>query len=293
MQNLPSDLLRTFVAVADTGGITSASDVVGRSQPAVSLQIKRLEALVGGALLVRTGRTLHPTEDGRVLLQYARQILALNDAAVARLTRPKLAGCVRLGVPNEFASSFLPEVLGKFAHSHPDVALEVSCDLSTNLVARMERDELDLVFALHRDRASAPAGNSWTEHLSWVAGPKYTGPLRSPVPLIVAPEGCVYRARIIESLTQASRPWRVVYSCPSFGGIRAGVLAGLGVTVLATSIVPDGMAILNGRHGLPTLKPVQIRLHYRQDRASEAVVGLVEYMSLDLAQRRKLEPVVE
>ncbi|MEX0731820.1 MAG: LysR substrate-binding domain-containing protein [Aquisalimonadaceae bacterium] len=288
MKNLPTDLLRTFVTVADLGGITSAGAVVGRSQPAISLQIKRLEELVGVSLFERTGRALRPTGEGDVLLRYAREILSLNDQALSRLARQPLAGTVRLGIPNEFASSFLPQILGKFAQTHPDVAVEVTCTLSTNLLASHERNELDLVFALHADQPGDGVSEGWMEELVWVASPVHRSHTRVPLPLIVAPRGCVYRGRIMDVLEKARIPWRIVYSSPSFGGIRAGVLAGLGVTVLSESVVPDGLRTLPPDPQLPELPPVRVQLHYSRERASEAVCGLADYMATNLAERRTM-----
>lgn len=285
MEHLPTDLLRTFVLVADEGGFTRAGERLGRSQPAVSLQMKRLEELVGVPLLWREGRGLRPTAAGETLLDYARRILALNREAIARMAQPALAGSIRLGVPNEFASSFLPEILGKFAEAHPNVTLEVTCDLSTNLLNRRERGELDVAFALHADDTPLAAGEGWTEPLVWVTSPRHDRHVRTPIPLVVAPEGCVYRARILEHLERADVPWRVAYTCASFGGIRAGVLAGLGVTVLARSIVPEGMHVVSRNHCLPALPPVQVRLHYDHDGAPETINALVAHMSTNLESR--------
>ncbi|WP_440996417.1 LysR substrate-binding domain-containing protein [Arhodomonas sp. SL1] len=279
MDYLPTELLRTFVLVAESEGFTRAGERLGRSQPAVSLQIKRLEALVGQTLLVRDGRQLRPTPAGETLLAYAQRILALNREALGRLHEPELAGTVRLGVPNEFASSFLPGILGKFAQAHPNVNLEVTCDLSTRLLARRERDELDLVFALHADGAVAADGGGWTEELVWVASPRHDAHEQVPVPLVVAPEGCVYRGRILARLEEAGVSWRVAYTCASFGGIRAGVLAGLGVTVLARSIVPPGLQAIPSAGHLPALAPVRVRLHYDVDHATDAIRALVAHMS--------------
>ncbi|MGD8430229.1 MAG: LysR substrate-binding domain-containing protein, partial [Ectothiorhodospiraceae bacterium] len=287
MQNLPTDLLRAFVTVADLGSFTSAGEVLGRSQPAVSLQIKRLEEVAGVTLLERSGRSLRPTAEGDILLRYGREMLSLNDEAIARLSGSTLVGTVRLGIPNEFASSFLPEILGKFAQSHPDVAVEVTCALSTDLIAAQERHELDLVFGLHSDAADDLHSEGWTEELAWVASPKHRPHMKTPLPLIVAPRGCVYRGRILDVLEQRRTPWRIIYSSPSFGGIRAGVMAGLGVTVLSRSIVPEGLRTLPTGDRLPALEPIRVQLHYDRERASEAVRGLAEYMASNLGQRRQ------
>lgn len=285
MKNLPTDLLRTFVMVVEKGGITAAGNALGLSQPAISLQVKRLETLLGLALFNRQGRTVVLTPDGELLLRSARDMLALNDAVIARLDRQTLDGSVRLGIPNEFASSFLPEILGKFAQRHPDLAIEVTCALSTQLCESYRDGELDLVFALHTD---PPAANTdcWEEPISWVVSPAHRPYLRRPLPLIVAPEGCVYRHRILAALDEASIPAQILYSSPSFGGIRAGVMAGLGVTVLAESIIPEGLERLADTRRLPPLPPVWVQIHHDKTRASDAVKALADYMSTHLSERR-------
>jgi len=138
MINIPTELLRTFVKTVDTGSFTRAAEAVGRTQSAVSLQIRRLEDLLDAQLFVRGSHRVRLTEQGTMLLEYGRRMLALNDEAVGSLFRPKVAGSVRLGAPHEYTASLLPVILGKFAQSHPKVMLEVTCDLSKNLLKRMD-----------------------------------------------------------------------------------------------------------------------------------------------------------
>lgn len=283
MTNLPTDLLRTFITVIDSGGFTRAGELLGRSQPAISLQIKRLEGLIGDPLFKRNGRALVATDIGRMVLGYARQILALNDEVMARIDQPKVVGGIRLGIPNEFAGSFLPEILGKFAQAHPEITLEVGCDLSTNLLARLDDGEFDLVFALHDTPPDGNPDQNWPEELVWVGSPHHAAHLKSPLPLIVAPLGCIYRKRIIETLDQVGKPWRIAYSSPSFGGINAGVQAGLGVTVLARSTVTEGLRVLPEHHDLPRLGTVRVALHYPDRVVAPALGRLIEFMSAQLA----------
>ncbi len=279
MKNLPTDLLRAFVAVAEHGGFTAAGARLGRSQPAVSLQIKRLEDLLGKALVQRaSGRRMRLTEDGDLLLAYARQMLALNDEVTARLTQPQITGCVRLGIPNEFASSFLPKSLGQFAQAYPDVGLNVGCDLSTNLLRRLDNGEFDLVLGLHDERPLDDEVQGWMEPLAWVTSPDGGRQHHSPLPLIVAPQGCVYRNRLLHTLDGLRRDWRIVYTSPSFGGIRAGVMAGLGVTVMSERTVPAELQLLHDDTLWPPLGMVYARLHYDRVEASDAVRRLVEFM---------------
>lgn len=283
MQNLPTDLLRTFVAIIEAGGFSHAGERLGRSQPAISLQIKRLEEVAGVTLFNRSGRSFELSEAGHLLLSYARSILNLNDEVLARLLRSSVSGIVRLGVPNEFADSFLPSILGQFAARYPDIALEVGCELSTLLLSKLERNEYDLIFSLHSQAQRKSDG--WQENLVWVAGPQLDIEYRTPLPLIVAPQGCVYRQRIVQTLEERGIPWSITYTSPSFGGIKAGVQAGLGVTVLAQSTVPESLRILKPHPGLPKLGSINVHLHYNQHQASEAVLALVEYMSHQLDAR--------
>lgn len=288
MKNLPTDLLRTFVTVVDIGGFTHAGELLGRSQPAVSLQIKRLEDMLDAPLFQRiAGQHLRLTETGEILLDYARQILLLNDEVLSRLVKPKVSGCVRIGLPNEFAVSLLPEILGKFALSHPHVNLEVKCDLSVNLLARLDKHhEFDLVIAIRQDLAPEPAAQGWTEELVWVVSPKHNIQAKTPLPLVVAPTGCTYRNRMTEILNSSGKPWRIVYTSPNISGIQAAVMAGLGATVLAKSTVPAGLHILEANEYCPALGSVEVGLYYAQDGVSDAVLRLVDYVALSLNAHR-------
>jgi len=275
---IPTDLLQTFIAVVEQGGFTQAGEIVGRSQPAVSLQVKRLEEIVGAPLFKRSNKSLEITAQGAILLQYARDILSLNQEVMVKLAGPKLEGCLRLGIPNEYASSFLPEVLGKFAQAHPNVALQVTCDLSVNLLDHYRQKALDLVFTLNTSFEPIPVHDGWSENLVWVTSPKHTCHTRTPVPLIVAPEGCVYRHRMIQALNKAEIPWHILYTCASYSGIRAGALAGLGVTALGESIVPEGLRQFTSSELLPDLPAVQMRLLYNRQNTAEAVSGFMQFI---------------
>ena len=279
MKNLPTDLLRTFINVAELGGFSKAGSQIGRSQPAVSLQIKRLEEILDTQLIIRNGRHLKVTEKGEMLLSYARQILRLNDQAISSLTMPKVVGHIRLGIPNEFAMSFLPDILGKFSNTHPDISLEVSCDLTTNLMSMLEDKKLDMVVAIHKpDDKFDKDTHAWNEELVWVIADDYILKPAKPLPLVVAPEGCVYRSTIIHTLNDFDIPWRVVYTSTSYGGIRAAVMAGLGVTAIAYSTVPKGLKIIQSGNGFPQLPATFISLEYDKSEVFDALKHLINYM---------------
>ena len=279
MQNIPMELLRTFVKAIDTGSFTRAAEVVGRTQSAVSLQIKRLEDLVDHQLFQRDAHRLQLTQEGQSLAQYARRILALNDEALASLQRPDVAGRVCLGAPHEYTASLLPEFLGKFAQSHPNVMLEVTSDLSMNLLRRQQNGEFDLVIALH-DASDPPGGaRIFTEPLVWITSADHARHEQSPLPLVVAPPPCIYRHRMLQTLNRLGQPCRIVYLSSSYNGISAAVRAGLGLTVMADSTTPAGVRRLDERDGFPPLGQLEVRLHRAADSRSKAIARLEEYIA--------------
>ncbi|MFT5112158.1 MAG: DNA-binding transcriptional LysR family regulator [Parasphingorhabdus sp.] len=275
------DLLRAFVVVVEQRGFSRAGQVLARSQPAVTLQIKRLEEQVGAILLNRKSRRLEPTASGLELLQYARKIIRLNDQAIAALSQRQLTGHVRMGIPNEFAASHLPDVLGKFSREHPDLTLEVVCDLSTHLLTRLEHQELDLAMAIHHSVVAAEH-LPWQESIEWVAADNFLFEPDRPVPLVVAPPGCVYRRRVIEALEACNVAWRIVYTGTSYSGIRAAVGAGLGVTALARSTVPDDLRILDDSAPFRTLSPAFVSIHFDAESVGAEAKALINFIRTSL-----------
>lgn len=283
MLNIPTELLRTFVKAVDLGSFTRAGDAVGRTQSAVSLQVRRLEEMLDAPLFVRGTHRMKLTDEGTILAGYARRILALNDEAVASLHRPKVAGSVRLGAPHEYTASLLPEILGKFAQSHPGVMLEVTCDLSKNLLARQQKGEFDLVIALHDDPSASGGTKVLTEPLQWITSQDHARHDQRPLSLVVAPSPCIYRNRVLQTLGRLNMPWRVAYTSSSYSGITAAVRAGLGVTLLAASTVPPGVRVLGERDGFPAMGHLDVRLHTMLESTTEAVRCLADYIASSFA----------
>ena len=283
MINIPTELLRTFVKTVETGSFTRAAEAVGRTQSAVSLQIRRLEEMLDAPLFVRGSHRVRLTDQGNILLDYGRRILMLNDEAVGSLFQPKVAGCVRLGAPHEYTASLLPVILGKFAQSHAKVTLEVTCDLSKNLLIRLERKEFDLVVALHDDPGDGGGTKVLTEPLLWITSQDHARHEERPLSLVVAPPPCIYRNRVLQNLNRIEMPWRIAYTSSSYSGISAAVRAGLGMTVLAKSTVPEGVRTLTERDGFPEMGHLDLRVHTAPDKKSEAVERLAEYISSSLA----------
>ncbi len=260
LHNLDVDLLRAFAAVSDLGGFTRAADLLLRRQSTLSLQIKRLEEALGHRLLERSSRRVRLTAEGETLMPHVRQMLELNDRIVARLDEPALAGVVRLGTPEDFATTHLPHVLARFAQAHPRVQLEVTCDLTLNLMARFRRDDFDLVLVKREPARSDRGVRVWREPLVWVAAERLALPEEGILPLVLSPPPCVYRKRATDALGAARRSWRVTYSCASLAGQHAAVKAGLGITVLPKDMVPAGLTAIEHRKGLPDLHDTEIAL---------------------------------
>lgn len=259
-RNLEIDLLRSFVAVAESGGFTRAASLVGRTQSAVSLQIRRLEDQLGKAVFDRGPRHLALTPDGEKLLGHARQMLRLNDAAMAELTEPDVAGLVRLGVPEDFATVHLPGVLAAFTDAHPRVELEVTCDLTLNLEAGFRAGDFDLVLLKREPGVAIDGIRVWREPLVWVARDRFSVPSDGPLPLIVSPQPCVYRKRAVTALDACGRSWRCAYTSTSLAGTQAAVRAGLGLAVLPREMCPSDLLPVPPESGLPALADTEIAL---------------------------------
>jgi DNA-binding transcriptional LysR family regulator len=259
-QTIDIDLLRAFVTVAETRSVSRAAERLLRNQSTVSVQLKRLESVIGAVVLDRTPRGVRLTHDGELLLPYALRILALNDEVMARVKEPQVAGHVRLGTPEDFATTYLPGVLADFAQSYPLVTLEVRCDLTRRLTERFHGGEFDIVLVKREPRARSEGGvRVWREPLVWVAAAGFAVSRLEALPLVVSPDPCVYRKRATEALDRARRPWRVSYTCASLAGAQAAVRAGLGVSVLPKDMTPEGLVILDAG-GLPNLHDTEIAL---------------------------------
>src|SRR5205814_8848703 len=188
--NLDIDLLKTFLAIADTGNFTRAAEEVHKTQSAVSMQMKRLEELVGRPLFVRDGRQSRFTADGERLIEYARRIVNLNDEAVAAFTKPELTGTLRLGTPDDYADRFLPEILARFSRTHPLVTVDVDCMTSDHLFERTRRGEIDLALVTVGCEI-APDEIVRREPLVWVTWTRQSVHLRDTLLLDRWRVGCV------------------------------------------------------------------------------------------------------
>lgn len=274
MRDVDTQLLRTFVSLSETRSFSRTGARVGRSQSAVSGQLARLEAALGVRLIARDTRNVALTPDGERLLPDARHMLAQADAMLARFRAPQVAGLVRFGSPEDFASTYLPEILGVFAAAHPAVELHVTCQLTLPLIAEFEAGEQDLIVVKQDpDHPYPGARRLWRERLVWVTAPGFAAD-RRPMPLVLSPAPCVYRARAISALETAGWDWLGIYTSPSFAGAVAAVRAGLGAMVMPEAMVPEGLQV---HEGWPRLGEAEIAL-LSPSRPPSAVQALASFV---------------
>jgi DNA-binding transcriptional LysR family regulator len=280
---LDLDLLRTFVAVADSGNFSNAAPRVGRSQSAVSMQMQRLEEELGRPLLVRLPRTVVPNAAGNDLLVYARRLLKLSDEARAILSRADDVGTVRLGVPDDYAAILLPPVLARFAEDHPRVNVELVCEPSRLLVAAIEEGRIDL--AIVTRLPSQPFEILRLEPFVWVSAPNGIAWSIDPLPVALFEAGCAARTNLIDALSPGGRAYRSTYSSASLLGLCAVVQADLAVAGLAASSVPPTLRVIGEAEGLPAMHPLEISLIRQPASDTAAVSRLDEFLRKTLRER--------
>ena len=280
MRNLDPDLLRAFLSVTRHLSFTRAAEELNRTQAAVSMQIKRLEDALGQNLFFRQHKTVTLLPEGEMLIDYARRILALNDEAWHRIAHPEVEGLVRIGTPDDYAASYLPPVLTRFAANFPRVRVDVLCEMSTDLIGKVQKGALDMAL-LTRVPDLLEGRTVRREPLVWVGKDDSPALREHPLPLALFPEGCLFRDLVADRLEAEGRDWRLAYSSPSLSALTAAVSAGLAISVLTEASVPQGFTILDG---LPPLPPVEIALYERPGLRSAAQIQLAAHIFEKLGQ---------
>ena len=281
--NLSIELLRTFITVIEVASFTRAAELLYRTQPAISLQIKRLEEAVGYSLIERNGKKISLTERGEVLAMHARQILRLNDLAIAELEQRDPAAILRVGLPVDYAVNALQTCLVDVIRKFPDTKIEIRCDLSKHLLAALRSNEIDIAVALFDGDDQQFLFRNWKEQPNWVGANSFEILENTDIPLVAHPYGCVYRDRMASALKLAGKSWRIAYSSPGIDGVQRAVQDGLGLSCLTAPTVQSGMRIFSEQDGLPILAPLHIGLFTRQTRlgscgyaATDALVNTLD-----------------
>ncbi len=251
---LEPDVLRSFVAISETGSFTAAANLVFRTPSAVSMQIKKLEEVIGKSVFIRDARNVSLTPDGEILLSYARKLLAINREAMSKFVVPDISGVVRLGSPDDYGERILPHVLKLFSKSHPSVAVDVVIDQSSNLKNRLEQRTLDItLLTCIRDKIPEGAEVMLNEPLVWVGAQGGCAHLCEPLPVSLWEEGCAWRAGAIEALGQQGREYRVAFMSAHTSGQRAAIRADLAIAPLPKSFIGDDLVALGEDDGLPEM----------------------------------------
>ncbi|HEV8392257.1 MAG TPA: LysR substrate-binding domain-containing protein [Dongiaceae bacterium] len=288
---LDLDVLRTFVTGHDLGTFAAAAERLGRSQSALSLQLRKLEGQTGETLLRKDGRGLALTPAGEIMLSYARRLIELNDEAVAAVRGVAVEGWVRLGLVQDFAESWLPSLLGRFARAHPGVRVEARVDRGAVLAAAVAKGDLDLALVwgdLPGPHRTELAGMP----IVWVGSAQHEIAALRPLPLVTFEPPCVFRDAAVRALDRAGIPWRVTFTSPSLAGLWAAIEAGLGITPRARQSVPSRLSILPGGDHLPKLAAIAgLSLHVASLAATPAVSRLQEALIETIRSEDFREPL--
>lgn len=270
-------LLRTFVEVVELGGFALAADRLALTPSAVSGHIRRLEETAGAKLLARTTRSFQLTPAGETLYAYARNIVNLEQEARARLRGALSHERIRIGASEDFAGTWLPQVLQTFQHHYPGASVTLQVGITADLVKALERGQVDIVFG--KQCARVPEGGTllWEEALVWAFGAACAFDPDAELPLAMFPEPCVYREAAIDALTRAGRPWRLAFESGSMAGCVAAARAGFAVTPIAASQLRDGLRVLGTADGLPPLPDARFHVFARHaPRLAQELIAAVK-----------------
>jgi DNA-binding transcriptional LysR family regulator len=273
LNNLSLDSLRTLVITQELGGFARASERLGRTPSAISLQMKRLQEEAGVPLFRKQGRNILLTEQGEIALRYARRLLELSDEMIDTLRGSSLSGVVRIGFAQDFTVNVLPSVIARFSALYPLVKLEVTVDVGQVLLQLVDSGDLDLALTLGGSQKK-------TAHLlselplHWIASPGFKDRAQQPLPLALFSPPCQCQTRGLEALESAGRPWRVAMTSPSLTGLWAAVSAGLGLTPRLQIGLPADVQIID--LGLPPLGNMPIVLHRRRNLRAQNALRFAE-----------------
>lgn len=285
---LDNDILRTFVAIAETGNFSTAAEAVFRTPSAVSMQIKKLEEQLKTTLFLRDARSVTLTAHGETLLTYARRMIALSNEAVARFVMPELSGVVRLGAPEDIGErGLLPGILKRFAEAFPAIMVDVVIDSSAHLYRRMDEQRLDIALINCSPLPLRDTGEVlMRERLVWAGAKCGTAHLREPLPISIWEDGCIWRSEATSALERQNRPYRIAYLSGHTMAQKAAIEADLAVAPLPRSYVQNNMVILGEKDGMPELGCFDIRLivSEKPTRPVQAVADSIRNAFKDLAQ---------
>jgi DNA-binding transcriptional LysR family regulator len=283
MQDLQIDWIKCFLAVVDTGSLTSAAPEVHRSQSAVSMQLKKLETALGCKLLLRGPRQMELTAQGQAFLGYARRMYDLHSEVLNHFQQQEVSGRVRLGVPDDYAAKYLTPVLKRFALRYSGIEIELNCEQSTSLIPRVESADLDLAL-VSRDHAQRGT-LLFYEPMVWVGSEQFEIWRKDPLPIAVYEDASLAKRSALHALAQQGRRYKVVYNSSSLAGQIAAVESGLAIAVLTQCSASSHLKILGAEQGLGPLIPMEVAVYRsQQSKHSQAVDVLQNVLIQTLRQ---------
>ncbi|MEZ0169453.1 LysR family transcriptional regulator [Microvirga sp. TS319] len=285
--NLDVSLLRAFVAVADTGGMTAASGVLNLTQAAVSQQIKRLEEILGEELITRDRRGMTLTHAGERLFGRAKRLLAMNDEIWTEMTTPEFEGEIRLGIPSDIITTYLPTFLKDFARNYPRVQITLDSGSSVDLRARLGAGKIDVVMATELV-CDADGENLVMDRLVWVGARGGEAAWQRPLPVSIGCSDCAFRVPIREVLQKAGIEWRSVSEVTNTSAQVATVAADIAVMAWMASTVPTNLAVLGPETGLPLLPPFMVNLYLPKDGGNHIVQEMARMIRDAVRDPRKI-----
>jgi DNA-binding transcriptional LysR family regulator len=283
IRDIDVGLLRTFLAVAETGRMTTAARVVNVSQGAVSQQIKRLEALLRVTLFARMADAARLTRDGDRLMPLAHRMIALNDEVTEQMGRLEFAGEVRLGVPHDVVGRLMPPILRSFSREHPGVLITLVSERTAVLRKLLRERSIDLALMTEAGRADR-GQHLLTDQLVWVGAKGGEASLRRPLAVALGQNGCAFRASAIRALNAAKIEWRAICQVGSMEPVFATLEADMAVAPFLLRTVPDRLAIL-ANAALPKLPSYHINLRLPPAGASVSTLELGRHIREGFARR--------
>lgn len=268
------DALRSFVAICDTGSFRRAACRVHRSPSAVSLQIGKLEDLLDVQLLHRDARRVRLTEQGEMLLAFARRLIGLNDEAMGALRASPLTGRLRLFAPPDLGVSLVPGLLRRLADIHPGIVVDVRLDTSATVQRMFAQGEAGVALLNETEKPFTQARALFSDPLLWLMREDGRAIECEPLPLAVAEIGCAWRDAALEALQAARRPYRIAYSSDTSAGQVAALRADLAVAALPKSLAGRGLVKVPAKYELPALPRTHIWLAADGSALAEAFVAL-------------------
>jgi DNA-binding transcriptional LysR family regulator len=275
---MDSEIFRSFVTIAETGSFTETARRIGRTQSAVTQQIRKLEDALRRPLFRRGSGLVTLTEHGQRLMPHARAIVSAQDAALAAFDLSELTGTVSLGLPETYAQYLIPRILPGFRALYPNVTIDLSFTNSLQLLRHLEGGALDLSFVTDVEAPDAVGPVVLRDEVVWVA-PKAAAPeLETPLPIVVWREGTAYRRVTIERLRAQGRDVRIAVSTESIGGMIVAVSAGLGIAALTRSVTPSSLRTLTREAGMPDMPILKVRLVRAKERKNRLVDRLHDHI---------------